>query len=107
MNSFSDSKYSGFQVYYSVNNDNSKALADTVQNLIKETLQPNNNRKTKPGNNLFVLDKIYSPAVLIECGFLSNLEECEKLCNEEYRKKLAFIICTATEKYIENTLEMK
>lgn len=107
MNAFSDSKYSGLQVYYSSNNANSKILADTVQNLVKEALQPSNNRKTKQGDGLFVLDRIESPAVLIECGFLSNYEECEKLCNEEYRKKLAFIISTAIEKYIENTLEMK
>lgn len=107
MNAFSDSKYSGLQVYYSSNNANSKILADTVQNLVKEALQPSNNRKTKQGDGLFVLDRIESPAVLIECGFLSNYEECEKLCNEEYQKKLAFIISTAIEKYIENTLEMK
>ena len=80
MNAFPDPKYSGLQVYYSTNNADSKILAENVQSLVQETLQPQNNRKTKAaGENIFVLDRIDSPAVLIECGFLSNPEECKKL----------------------------
>ena len=108
MNAFPDPKYSGLQVYYSVNNENSKILADEIQTLIKETLQKENNRKTKAaGENIFVLDRIISPAILIECGFLSNPEECAALSDAQYLKKLSLIICEAVEKYIENTLEMK
>ncbi len=108
MNAFPDEKYSGLQVYYSTNDEHSALLADEVQTLVKNALQPNNNRKTKPaGENIFLLDRITSPAILIECGFMSNPEECKMLCDEEYRKKLAFIISGAIEKYMSNTLEKR
>ena len=106
MNAFPDPKYSGLQVYYSTNNEESKMLADQIQLLVKETLQPNNNRKTKAAKeNIFVLDRITSPAILVECGFLSNPEECAALSDAGYLKKLSLIICEAVEKYMSNTLE--
>jgi len=35
----------------------------------------------------FVLNCTNKPAVLVECGFLSNVEEEKKLCDKKYRKK--------------------
>ena len=101
MNAFSDAKYSGLQVYYSKNDERSALLAEAIQALIKETLQPMNKRKTKvAGENIFILDKIESPAILIECGFLSNHEECDLLSTNKYKQKLALIISLAIEKYM-------
>ena len=42
------------------------------------------------------------PAVLVECGFLSNAEETEKLCDNEYRKKLSFMLSMAIVSYLES-----
>ena len=44
-------------------------------------------------------DKLTIPGVLIECGFLSNYEEKNKLITEEYQQKLATIIKDALIKY--------
>ena len=101
MNAFPIEKYSGTQIYYSVNDDSGKELANLLQSNVKNLLQNDNNRKTKPaGSNIYILDKITCPAVLIECGFLSNNEECAKLADKEYRKKMAFVISSTIIEYI-------
>ncbi len=104
MNSFYQSKYSGLQVYYSENSPLSSLLAETVQSLTKKNLQPNNTRKIKPSNdNIYILKNITHPAILIECGFLSNPTECKKLNSSEYRTQLCMVIYCAIEEYLQNT----
>ncbi|MBR3806736.1 MAG: N-acetylmuramoyl-L-alanine amidase [Clostridia bacterium] len=94
MNSFGDSKYSGLQVYYSENNEQSRIIADSVQARVKKDVQTENNRTTKKGKGIYVLENIENPAILIECGFLSNEEECKKLSEKEYQNMLSFsIVC--------------
>lgn len=93
MNKFSVEKYNGLQVYYSKNNENSFQLAKCIQNNVKSLLQKDNNREVKAaGNNIYILDRIKAPAVLVECGFLSNVQETELLCDSSYRCKLALIL---------------
>jgi len=96
MNKFPQAKYSGLQVYYSQNDTAAKSLADGIQSAVKEHLQPANDRVTKPAtSSIFLLHKATSPAVLIECGFLSNEEEARKLEDPEYRNALCLAIATA------------
>jgi N-acetylmuramoyl-L-alanine amidase len=92
MNSYSNPKYSGLQVYYSEKNENSKTLANKIQYSVKEKLQPSNNRTTKAGNGIYVLENLENTAVLIECGFITNPEECKKLLEKEYQKQLCLSI---------------
>lgn len=94
MNSFGDAKYSGLQVYYGTENELSRNLATSIQKNVKDNLQPENNRVVKPGKNMYVLENIKNSGVLIECGFLTNREECEKLSEKEYQKQLSLaIVC--------------
>ena len=94
MNAFPNSKYSGLQVYYSESNKNSSALADSIQKSVRDSLQASNTREIKAGKNMFVLKNVNNPAVLIECGFITNEDECQKLSQKEYQKELCFsIIC--------------
>ena len=102
MNSFGAEKYSGLQVYYSESNEDSRALADKVQNRVVSDMQKDNNRVIKPGNDMYVLSHISNPAILIECGFLTNKAECEKLSEKEYQKELSFSIVCGIIEYIEN-----
>ena len=102
MNSFGDSKYSGLQVYYSPKNEESYKLASAIQVSVKDKLQNENNRKIKKGEGMYVLENVSNTAVLIECGFLTNAEECEKLLEKEYQKSLSFSIFCGIIEYIEN-----
>ena len=101
MNSYGASKYSGLQVYYNNEDPNSRKLADSVQSNVRENLQNDNNRAIKDGSNLFLLENCNGTAILIECGFLSNAEECEKLSQKEYQKQLSFAIVCGIIEYIE------
>ena len=102
MNSFSDSKYSGLQVYYSKNTDSSRILAQCVQSTVTNNLQKDNKRTIKAGTNMYVLQNIDNTAILIECGFISNTEECKKLSEKEYQKELCFSIMCGMIEYMEN-----
>ena len=101
MNSFGSSKYSGLQVYYTENNDDSRLLADAIQNKVAEDIQKDNKRVIKPGKNMYILENISNTAVLIECGFLTNEAECKKLSQKEYQKELSFSIVCGIIEYIE------
>ena len=94
MNSYGSPAFSGLHVYYSPEDENSKLLANKIQYSVKENLQNTNNRKIKPGKDIYVLENVENTAVLIECGFLTNAEECEKLSQKEYQKQLCLaIVC--------------
>lgn len=101
MNKFPIEKYSGLQVYYSQNDEQSLELAQRIQNNVKTYIQQENNRKVKKADSsIFLLHKITSPAVLIECGFLSNNNEASLLDTVEYRTKLSAVIaCSITNRY--------
>ena len=45
--------------------------------------------------DIYILYQATKPAVMVECGFLSNAAEADKLTDEEYQDQIAFSICTA------------
>lgn len=102
MNSFASSKYSGLQVYYSEKNTESSIIAGKIQDEVRESLQHSNKRVTKKGEGIYLLEHVENPAVLIECGFLTNPEECQKLSLKEYQKSLSFAIVCGIIEYVEN-----
>ena len=64
-----------------------------MQNSVVSLLQPTNKRLTKAADSsIFVLNRATQPAILIECGFLSNEEEAKLLTDTDYQKKLALAI---------------
>ncbi len=96
MNAFPEARWHGLQVWYSKNRAESLTLARSIQSAVETYLQPENERRIKPaGSNIFLLDRAVTPAVLIECGFLSNPEECAALSTSAYRKKLALVTAFA------------
>ena len=100
MNSFPLESAKGLQVWYSPNDElHSSSLAEMIQLTVKALLQPDNNRKIKEaGTNIYLLDRIEIPAVLVECGFLSNESEATLLNDPQYRKKLALsLFCAITD----------
>ena len=92
-NKFEDSKYKGAQVFYSNNNPLSKELAQSMRASFVGLLQKDNNREIKPSpKGVFILNKSTVPAVIVECGFLSNNEDVKNLSDKEYQSKVAFTI---------------
>ncbi len=96
MNTFPNGSCRGTQVWYSQNDEQSAELAASVQSKVKALLQPQNNRKIKAAtSSIYLLRHAKVPSVLIECGFLTTPSECERLCDDTYRKMLALAIFEA------------
>ncbi len=101
-NKFPQKKYSGLQVYYSRNSVYSKPLAEKIQSTVKKNIQTDNDRVVKPASSsIYVLDNVKCPAVLVECGFLSNDAEAKLLSDTDYQKKLSACIFTAVFNYLQ------
>lgn len=101
MNAFPQTRYHGLQVFYSPNNQVSSALAEQVQSAAHDYLQPDNERKIKKSNSsIYLLDRLECPAILVECGFLSNEEEAAALALEEYQQKVSFLLFASLLQFI-------
>lgn len=100
MNKFPQTQYSGLQVYYSPNDPGSVQMADRIQSYVQKYVQPENERKTKKATKgIYLLHRMEIPAVLVECGFLSNEEEAALLSDASYRKTLSLGIACAIMEY--------
>lgn len=92
-NKFPQTQYSGTQVFYSANHPKSKSLADAIRSSVIAVLQPENTRELKKGTrDIYLLNKTTVPAVIVECGFLSNEKELGKLKSAEYQQQMACVI---------------
>ncbi len=101
MNTFPVAKYSGLQVYYAARTEGSRELAECLQAAVRRDLQPQNERKTKPSDSsIYLLDRAVGQAVLVECGFLSNPEECRRLSEKDYQRQLCFSLFCGMMEYI-------
>jgi len=100
MNAFPQTQYHGIQVWYGTGSPLSQEVAGSVQALCA-SWQAGNHRKIKAaGSNIYLLDKLECPAILVECGFLSNPDEAAQLADEAYRYDVAFSIFAAIAAYI-------
>lgn len=101
-NNFSDSRYSGAQIFYS-STAQSKQLAEQLQTAFKETINQGSNRMCKKSNGIYLMEHINKPGILIECGFLSNPEEESKLKRPEYQKQLSCVVAATISSFLSNT----
>ena len=101
-NKYYEEKYSGAQVFYSPKHkEESQILAQSIQDCIVNSLQKDNKRQIKEcGSSVYLMNNAAKPAVLVECGFLSNFEESRLLNTSEYQKKIAFCIAMGIQNYI-------
>ena len=104
LNKFTTSTASGSQVFYSGKCEESAALGEAIQSAIVGLLQPTNTRVNKKAtSSTYLLYNATVPAVLVECGFLSNAGDLQKLKDKDYQKKMAFsIFCGITRYFTEN-----
>jgi N-acetylmuramoyl-L-alanine amidase len=101
-NYFSDSRYSGAQVFYA-STEGSEQLAKELQNEFVSKLNPGSRREAKKSSGIYVMERIQCPGILVECGFLSNPQEEQKLRDPEYQKMLSVAIATTVGRYLSNT----
>lgn len=101
-NQFSDSRYSGAQVFYA-KTAGSKDLGQKLQAELVAALNPDSNRKSKPVSGVYLLENIPCAGVLVECGFLSNPQEEAMLRNTDYQKKLCCVLAATLHQYLSNT----
>ena len=105
LNSFSQSKYKGAQVFYQNNSEKGKLLAELIQQELRNTLDPNNDRMAKSSNSYYLLRNAKMPAVIVECGFMSNPEEEKLLNDEKYQYKIAWAIYKGLIHYFQKVSE--
>lgn len=101
-NMFPQEKCYGAQVWHG-SNEVSKKLADNIQESVKESVKDNNKRVSKPAGDSYLIlrDDYKGASVLVECGFLSNMEEEKKLQTEEHQNALVEGISLGIERYFE------
>lgn len=91
-NAFPSAKAKGAQVFYHKSSEKGKILAESLQGSLRERVDGSNRRQAKENTSYYILKSAEIPAVIVECGFLSNAEE-EKLLNDgKYQEKLAWAI---------------
>ena len=98
-NHFSDSRYSGAQVFYA-GTSGSDRLAKDLQAALKTSLNPASKRQAKKADGVYLLQNIKCPGVLVECGFLSNPEEEAKLKERSYQLKLCCVMACVVSNYL-------
>ena len=97
---FQQEKCFGAQVWYA-SNEESRVLAEEVQNSLKEKSEDNNKRIAKAAKEQYKIlrDGYEGACILVECGFLSNHEEEQKLKTDEYQNKIVEGIKDGIDKY--------
>ena len=98
-NSYSDGSIWGAQTFYYSGDVESLELAKFLQESLIDTLNTKNKRKEKANDSYYLLKNTDCPCVIVECGFLSNYEECTKLESAYYQEKVAWSVHMGIMKY--------
>ena len=99
-NNYPDARPSGCQVLYGAA-DGSRELAKLTHENLSCCLCPENRRVAAPvSKTVYLFQQIQCPAILVECGFLSNPGELEKLTSPAYQREIAVILLASCLQYI-------
>lgn len=101
LNAFPQQQYYGAQVWFA-GNDKSRKLGLLAQDNLRHDLDTNNKREAKAAKESYIIlrDPPDIPAIIIECGFLSNAAETERLKEDGYQEKIAQSIANTLKEYI-------
>ena len=102
-NSYQSEEIKGAQVFYYVNSEKAKEIAQIIQEEMR-TFDPMNDRQIKANDTYYMLRRTEVPTIIVECGFLTNWEEANKLIDDEYQNKVADSIVTGIKKCLENKI---
>lgn len=90
LNKIPQSQYYGWQTFFKKNNTESEELANSIQEELNSSIQRENKRESLKITGKYIIDHVEIPITIVECGFLSNLEEEQLLTQDEYQNKLAW-----------------
>lgn len=96
-NHFPDSHYYGPQVFWS---DGAQDLAASLQTALSDAISPQCHRNAKCSTGVYLMEHIEHPGILVECGFLSNPQEEQKLASAEHQKKIASVLAAVLASYV-------
>lgn len=100
-NAFPSAKAKGAQVFYHKSSERGKILAECVQESLKSRVDGSNRRMAKENKEYYILRTTQIPAVIVECGFLSNAEEERLLNDTAYQERLAWAVYCGILDYFE------
>lgn len=100
-NSFSSESSRGAQVFYQTGSVNGEVFAKVLQAQLASCLDTENHRQAKGNADYYLLKNSRPTTVIVECGFLSNSEEAQKLCDKTYQRQVAWAIAQGTLQYLE------
>lgn len=100
-NSYHSESVKGAQVFYYEKSKEGHRLATSIQNqLVSRLVTDGKGRIEKSNDNYYILLNVSCPAVIVECGFLSNRDEAVKLSSEEYQQKVAEAVAAGIDEYL-------
>lgn len=101
-NEYNSAQPHGTQVFYAPKVNGSDVLAQSVQTAVKQYVQNENHRVIKAGtSSAFLLYYAVHPAIIVECGFLSNPQDLKNLKDTDYQRRMAFAIAAGILNYCE------
>ena len=95
-NSYHEESIHGAQVFYYKHSAEGEQLAAIMQKALL-AVDKENRRQAKADDTYYLLKRTEVPTIIIECGFLSNQEEAEKLITDEYQQQIAEAIVKGIE----------
>ena len=90
LNKIPQQQYYGWQCFFNSKNENSKILAEQLQENLNKSMQKENKRVALKLNSIYIMKNVEIPISIVECGFLSNPEEEKQLQEDEYQNRLAW-----------------
>ncbi len=95
-NSYHDESIHGAQVFYFTHSTEGQRMAAIMQKALL-AVDSENHRQEKADDGYYLLKRTEAPTIIVECGFLSNQEEADKLIDKEYQEKMAEAIVQGIE----------
>lgn len=99
-NSFTGEASRGAQVFFQTGSEDGEQLAKILQDQLISSVDTSNHRQAKSNASYYLLKKTTAAAVIVECGFLSNSQEAEKLCQKAYQRQIAWAIAQGIMQYV-------
>ncbi len=102
LNKIAQQQYWGWQCFYKNGNEESTKLAKQIQENLNDAMQKENKRVAMKLDTAYIIKHVEIPISIVECGFLSNLEEEKQLLQDDYQNRLAWGIYNGITDYFYN-----